>query len=115
VAIVAGLIGLGWWPTARWGGSAALTSMVVGCAIGLIAAGVGTLPIVLGRGKKAADTIPAVMGSIAARLMTAVFLGVLAASVDELASTPLILWLVISHAGLLAADIQFARRVLYIG
>lgn len=109
------LVLLGGWPTYRYGGEAGLAAMAVGCAISAIAAVLGTLPIVLARGRSAADTVPAVMGSIATRMMAAIMLVVLAAMADELDTSPLILWLVISHAGLLIADIRFAQRVLYIG
>lgn len=115
LGIVTLLAVAGWWPTLRWGGPTGPAAMAAGCGAGLVAAAVGTVPIALAKGRKGADTVPAVMGSIAARMMTAVLLGVLAAATGELDTTPLILWLVISHAGLLVADIQFARRVLYLG
>lgn len=121
LASAAGIIALlflvGFAPTRRLAGQLAVPAMSLGCLISLLAALVGTLPVFLARGRKAADTVPAVLLSMGARLLTALMLLVIAWSNAKLAPlmNTLVVWLLISHAALLVAEIRFTRRALYVG
>lgn len=109
------LVGLG--PTRRLAGQLAVPAMSLGCLISLLAALVGTLPVFLARGKKAADTVPTLLVSMGVRLLTTLMLLVIAwtnAKFAPLMNT-LVVWLLISHAALLVAEIRFTRRALYVG
>lgn len=115
-AILLALALVGFEPTRRLAGQLALPAMTIGCLISLLAALVGTLPVFLARGKKAADTVPALLVSMVARLLTALMLLVIAGTnpkLEPLMNT-LVVWLLISHAALLVAEIRFARRALYL-
>jgi hypothetical protein len=117
VAIIALLFLVGLAPTRRLAGQLALPAMSLGCLISLLAALVGSLPVFLARGKKPADTVPALLVSMGARLLTALMLLVIAWSNAKLAPlmNTLVVWLLISHAALLVAEIRFTRRALYVG
>lgn len=108
---------VGFAPTRQLAGQLAIPAMSLGCLISLLAALVGTLPIFLARGRRAADTVPAVLLGMGARVLTAVMLLVIAWSNDKLAPlmNTLVVWLLISHAALLVAEIRFTRRALYVG
>lgn len=111
------LLVLGFEPTRRLGGQLAIPAMLVGCLISLLAALVGTLPIFLALGRKAADTVPALLASMVARMLTALMLLLIAGTNPkfEPAMNTLVVWLILSHTALLVAEIRFARRALYVG
>ncbi|MEM7582383.1 MAG: hypothetical protein AAF560_03305 [Acidobacteriota bacterium] len=111
--ILAVLIALGIIPTRRLAGENAQAALIAGCAISFIAALVGTLPIVLARGKTASNTVPAVMGSIALRTTVVLLLGFAAVQSGWFEPKPLLIWIVLSHASLQLADIRFTKQVLY--
>lgn len=115
-AILLALLLIGFEPTRRLAGQLAVPAMTIGCLISLLAALVGTLPVFLARGKKAADTVPALLASMVARLLTALMLLVIAGTNPKLAPlmNTLVVWLLISHAALLVAEIRFTRRALYL-
>ncbi len=115
--IIVFLLALGFEPTRRMGGPHATTAMLVGCLISFLAALVGTLPVILARGRKAVDTVPALLVSMVARLSTALLLLLIAGLNSKFAPlmNTLVVWLVVSHAVLLVAEIRFARRALYVG
>lgn len=115
-AILLALLLVGFEPTRRLAGQLAVPAMTIGCLISLLAALVGTLPVFLARGRKAADTVPALLASMVARLLTALMLLVIAGTNPKLAPlmNTLVVWLLISHAALLVAEIRFARRALYL-
>jgi F0F1-type ATP synthase assembly protein I len=115
LVIIALLLILGYEPTRRLAGRLALPAMGIGCLISLLAALVGSLPVFLARGRKATDTVPALLASMAVRVLTALMLLAIAGSnakLEPLMNT-LVVWLLISHAALLVAEIRFARRALY--
>lgn len=117
VVMIALLMVLGFEPTRRLVGRLALPAMGIGCLISLLAALVGSLPVFLARGRKPADTVPALLVSMGARLLTTLMLLVIAWSNAKLAPlmNTLVVWLLISHAALLVAEIRFTRRALYVG
>ena len=112
-AIVVGLMAVGQFPTRQLAGDGALAAMVAGCLISFVAALVGTVPVMLARGQAAPDTVPPVMLSMALRLGTVILLGVAAMWSGWFESAPLVIWLLLSHAALLVADIRLTKRILY--
>lgn len=110
---IAALLLLGYWPTIRLSGTEALPSMYAGCAIGFLAALIGTIPILLSRGRPPAETVTFVMLSITFRMGAAILMTVLAAQFEIFLEVPLALWVVISHSVLLVADVRLAKRALY--
>ncbi len=100
---------VGGYPTWRLGGEAALPAMVVGGLLAYIASLVGVVPLVLKRGKAPVEKIPAAMGAMALRVAVVVVLAVAVVLLSGLDKNPLLLWVAISHFGLLVADTLFAR------
>ncbi len=115
LGILALLILAGYGPTLRLGGDKALPSMLVACGITLIGSLAGTVPVFLARRQTLPEAMPAVMGSIALRLVLVLAGGLAVALADVVARVPFLVWLVISHTGLLVADTVFTRSVLGLG
>lgn len=112
-ALLTTLLLLGYLPTIRLSGTEALPSMFVGCGIGLFAALVGTVPILLSRGRPPSETVASVMLSITFRMGAAVLLTVAAFQFETFVQAPLVIWVVLSHSVLLVADIRLTRQALY--
>ncbi len=111
--IVVSLMALGQFPTRQLAGDGALAAMVVGCMISFVAAIIGTVPVMLARGQAASETVPSVMTSMAMRLGAVILLGIAAAWSGWFETGPLVIWLLISHTALLAADIRLTKQILY--
>jgi hypothetical protein len=109
VLLVCVLWALGWIPTERLAGERGPAAMIAGGLLGLLASLLGTLPMALIRGRRPVDAVPAVLGSVALRLALVLFLVLGVAVSGIFATTPLLLWAVISHMGLLVVDTLFAR------
>ena len=109
LGMLALLLVLGYWPTRRFGEPAVL-AMLAGSAVSLVASLVGAVPVVLTHGVPLPQSMPAVMGSIALRLAVVLALGLAVALSGWLPKAPFLIWLAISHAGLLVADTTFARQ-----
>ncbi len=110
---VVGLMALGHFPTRELAGDGALAAMVAGCLISFVAALIGTVPVMLARGLAAPNTVSPVMASMAMRLGAVALMGVAAAWSGWFETGPLLIWLLISHTALLAADIRLTQRILY--
>ena len=108
-AILIGLLVLGYLPTARSAGEDGIPAMVAGNAVSLVASVVGTLPFLLSHSRTAVEIMPAIMGSIALRLTVAILLTAAVVWSGVVATRPLLVWVAISHAGLLVADTLYAR------
>ncbi len=111
--IVVGLMALGTFPTRQLAGDGALPAMAAGCLVSLVAALIGTVPVMLARGQAATNTVPSVLMSMVMRLGAVILLGVAAAWSGRFEIAPLLIWLMISHTALLVADIRLTRQVLY--
>lgn len=109
VGILAVLWLLGYLPTVRFAGESAVVPMVVGGLVSLAASLAGTVPILLAAHKPATESVPSLMGAIALRLAVALVLSLALALSGLLAVEPFLLWVAISHAGLLIADTYFAK------
>lgn len=112
-AILVGLMLVGYLPTRSLTEGEPAPAMIAGCVISLVAALVGTLPVMLAQGRAAAETVPAVLQSILIRLLAVVMLGVAVSFSGWFDVTTLLVWLVIGHAALMVADIRFTKQVLY--
>jgi len=109
LGILVVLWALGTPATRRLGGEAALPAMLIAGASAFAASLVGTLPLYLKRGAAQVDKVPAVLASTALRLLVVVVLAAAAALSGLVAKKPLLIWVAVSHAGLLVADTLFAR------
>ena len=109
LAVAGGLAGIGWFPTARWGGEGAVQAMFVAVGASVVASAVGALPFALG----AADrpqyrVVSEALAGIGLRLLVAMVLGLAALWSGRFPTTPLIVWLGASYFALLGLDTYFA-------
>jgi hypothetical protein len=105
--VVAGLLVVGWMPTRNLGGPEAISGMILGCSLSLLAAIVGGLPQ-LGPGRrKPRDQGLAALMSLAIR-MGLTLMGALAAVLGGLvAPKAFLLWVGLSYLSLLLVDVLF--------
>ncbi len=100
---------VGFLPTRHLAPEEGLQGMFIGGCLAWLASWVGTVPIHRSRHKSHLDSMSAVMGSIALRLVVAMVLALAAALSGFLDPAPLLLWVAIAHAGLLVADASYGR------
>jgi hypothetical protein len=108
VAVVLALCVVGWLPTTRLAGAAAVPAMLAGCAIGLVSAALaGGLLIVV-----SAETPEGRMQrgflAMVVRLAVVVVLGAAAALSGELARQPLLFWIGTAYVALLPLEVRLA-------
>src|SRR4051812_7881354 len=101
VAVTAVVAALGYLPTRRLGGDAALPTLFVGCVIGVLASALGGVPIALSQGKPPAERLSSVLFAMLLRLAAAVALGSVAALSGRFPLNVLLLWITISYVTLL--------------
>lgn len=111
-AVVVLLLAVGFVPTRRLAGQAGLSAMLAGCLVSLVASLVGTVPVLLARRRSHVEMVPAALAATATRLGVVVTLAAAVALSGVVASKPLLLWVVISHAGLLIPDTLLSIKVL---
>lgn len=102
----------GFLPTRRLGGEAALTGMVVGCAIGFLASLAGAASVLSARDRRGPDVVPAAMAAMAVRMGVALVLGIAVALSGLVAPKALLLWVVIAHAAFLVPDTHLSIKLL---
>ncbi len=107
-AILVALVAVGYLPTLNLGGESAIPAMLAGCGLSLVASLVGTVPLVTPRDPGPERLIPMFLGALALRLTAAIVLAAAAALSGLFAVAPLLVWMLISHLGLLVADTRFA-------
>lgn len=103
------LWGIGYLPTVNLAGEAGVPAMLVGGAVALVASLVGAMPVILSRGREPQYMVTAAMGATATRVGVAIVLALALALSRIWAVEPLLLWVAISHAGLLVVDTAFAK------
>ena len=103
------LLVVGYLPTARLAGEQGVVAMVAGCGVSLMGSVAGTVPFLLSRNWTPVESMPVLLGSMALRIVVVVALAAAAALTFELAIKPFLIWVAISHAGLLVADTSYAR------
>lgn len=112
LVVAALLLALGFLPTRRLGGEAALPAMFVGCAVGVVASLVGTIPVLLARNRPHVEAWTAAMVAMGVRLGIAIVLGVGLALSGIWPPKPLLVWVVLSHGGLMVPDTLLGIKVL---
>jgi len=108
VLIVAALCAAGVLPTRRLAGPGAITAMVAGCAISLVAAAMAGVLLT----RVAVDTPEARLRrsflAMTVRLGVVVVLGLAAALSGELARQPLLFWIGAAYVALLPLEVKLA-------
>jgi hypothetical protein len=111
-AVLAGLAAVGYFPTRRWGSVAgvdAVAAMLAGCAVSLLAALVGALPLAVASPTPQARAQALLLG-MALRFMAVLGAGLAVAVAGEFAAAPLLVWLAISYVALLAVEVGLVVR-----
>ena len=83
--------------------------MLIGGIVGLVASLVGTLPLVLAKDRGPQHKVTAVMGATAARVGIAIVLALALGLSGIWAIEPLLIWVAVSHLGLLVVDTAYAK------
>lgn len=112
LVVAAALLLLGYGPTRRLAGDEAVPAMLAGMAIAAVASLAGAVLVFKARHKPHLEAWTAAMGVMATRLGIAIVLGVAVALAGALPARPLLLWIVISHAGFLVPDTLLSTQVL---
>jgi hypothetical protein len=108
VAVVIGLCAIGWIPTQRLAGSAAIAAMVAGNAISLLAAALaGGLLIAVGAATAEARMQRGFLAMVV-RLTVVVVLGAAAVLSGEFVRAPLLLWIALAYVALLPLEVRLA-------
>ena len=110
LAVSLGLCLIGYWPTRRLGGDAALWAMPFAVAVTAVGSIVGGLPVLLAR--SSGDVKPhIVLVSMLVRLFVVVALAALVLLSASFALTPFLLWLAVGYIALLVVDTGYAMRL----
>lgn len=109
--VVAATVAVGYMPTKRLGGAGAVTAMLAGCVISLIASVTGFIPIVVASRGPSEKMPQAVLLSTLLRFLAVVILALSAALSGWFERAPLLVWVAISYVLLLAADTVYAVRL----
>lgn len=112
VVVAAVLLVLGWAPTRRLAGDEALPAMFVGCAISVVGSLAGTVPVVMARNRPHTEAWSAALAAMGTRLAIVIVLGAATALAGIWPAKPLLLWVVVSHAGFLVPDTVLSIKVL---
>lgn len=109
-AAVAAIGLVGYLPTRRLGGEGALGAMLAGCAVALLAAAAGGVPIALSRRLAAAARANALLGAMAVRFGVAAVLAVAAVLTGLFPNAPLLLWVAVGYVVLLVVETWYAVK-----
>jgi hypothetical protein len=110
VGVVAGL--LGWYPTVRIAGGAALGSMIGGIAISFVAGCVGAIPVALAGQADPTKAPQSILAATMLRFVVALGLVLPAIFSGWFERGVLALWVGISYLAMLVVDTIFAIRIL---
>jgi len=108
VAITVVLVGVGAGPVRKWVGSAGPTAFGAGCVIGLVAALLGAVVVILGEGR--AQAIVLAFGAMGVRLAVIVLCGAALLFGSSLPRQPLLLGIGISYLALLPLETWFLLK-----
>jgi hypothetical protein len=109
VAVACGVGAVGYLPTLRLGGAGAIPALLAGSVVALAASAVGGVAIALA-GTEPIRRPQAILLATVLRLLTAVGLGLAAVASGRFAARPLVAWIAIGYAALLAIDSRYAMR-----
>jgi len=108
VAVVVALCAIGWVPTRRLAGSAAIIAMVAGSGTSLLAAALaGGLLVAVGAASAEARMQRGFLAMVV-RLTVVVALGAAAVLSGEFARAPLLLWMALAYVALLPLEVRLA-------
>ncbi len=103
---------VGYLPTRKLGGASATQAMLYGCALNVLAASIGALPITIARIKLEKEKIvSAALGSLVLRMATALALAVGALLGLELQLKPFVLWFALAYVVFLPFDTAYATKL----
>ena len=108
VAIVVALFAVGFLPTRRLAGDAAIAAMAVGCLIGVAAAALAGWLLIAVHAETPSAGMQRAFLAMVVRLAVAGVLGTAAALSGELSRTPLLFWLAATHVVLLPLEVNLA-------
>jgi hypothetical protein len=110
VVCAAGLVLVGWIPTRKLGGDAAVRALVIACLVSVTGSVVGSLPLVLGQwlGGSARATPVGVMASLAVRFTWVVVWAAAVALAGWAEPRLFLIWVGISYLVLLVPDVKYA-------
>ncbi len=106
VTVAAALVG--WLPTRRLGGEEAISAMLAGCAVSLLASALGGVPIALSRGAGQTNRMQALLMAMAVRFAVVVVLALAAVLSGLFHRAPLLIWVAISYAVQLVVETRYA-------
>jgi hypothetical protein len=109
VLVVCGAAAIGYLPTLRLGGSAAIPALVAGLVVAVAASAVGGVAIAMA-GSEPIRRPQALLLATALRLFTAVGLALAAVASGRFAGRPLVVWTAIGYVALLVVDSRYAMR-----
>jgi uncharacterized membrane protein len=101
---------LGYAPTRRLWGEAAIPAMMAGVAIGVIASAAGALPIALSRMRGAPISPAQGLAAMGIRTAAVVVLGLSVGLSGWFDSRPLLIWIALGYVAQLALDVWYAVR-----
>lgn len=107
LAVVVGLLAIGWLPTRNLGGPEAVSGMLWGCGLSLLAGIVGGLPQVVSGGRAPRDQGIAALLSLAIRMGLTLMGALVAVLTGLVAPQAFLLWVGISYVSLLVVDVLF--------
>jgi hypothetical protein len=108
VAVVIGLCAIGWIPTQRLAGSAAIAAMVAGNVISLLAAALAGGLLIAVSAATAEARMQRGFLAMVVRLTVVVVLGAAAVLSGEFARAPLLLWIALAYVALLPLEVRLA-------
>jgi hypothetical protein len=109
VVVAAGVGAVGYLPTLRLAGPAAIPALVAGAFVAVLASAVGGLPIALASPDPVRRPAAILLATVL-RLLAAVGLGLTAVASHRFAARPLVAWIAISYLAQLAVDSRYAMR-----
>ena len=110
VLVVAALLGIGFVPTRRLAGDAALPAMLVGCLISLASAAVAAWLLVAADNTAPDARMQTAFRAMIVRLVVVAVLGLAAALSGTLSRMPLLFWVATSYVALLPLEVRLAIR-----
>jgi hypothetical protein len=112
IGVAAFLALVGYLPTRKLGGASAIQAMWYGCALNVLAASIGALPITIARLKLEKEKIvSAALGSLVLRMATALALAVGALLTLDLERKSFVLWFALAYVVLLPFDTAYATKL----
>jgi hypothetical protein len=108
ILVVTALIGVGWMPTRRMGGDAALPAMVAGCVISLAGAALAGWLLVATSPKTPEARMQMAFMAMVVRLTVVAVLGLAAVFAGAFERTPLLFWLAAAYIALLPLEVKLA-------